>query len=423
MKRKIRMGMVGGGQGSFIGAVHRIAANLDGQIELVCGCFSSRPENSLATGQSLFLPDNRIYASYQEMIEKEAALPEGERMDFVSIVTPNHVHFGPAMMALEHGFHVVLDKPMTYTLDEAKQLRDKVKETGKLFMLTHTYTAYPMVKEARERVRRGDLGKIRRIYVEYPQGWLYNDCADVNKQAAWRVDPGRSGKAGCMGDIGTHAFNLAEYITGLKAVELCGELNTFVPDRLLDDDGAALIRYEGGAKGVLTASQIAVGVENGLNIRVYGEKGGLEWRQEEPNTMVMRWPDRPAEIVRTSNGYMSGIAAHNSRTPGGHPEGYIEAFANLYWNFALAFLFSVAVSVQTFAVLQPLFSCGFSPRCLYASRMNGAKSVSEELNTVVPLLSTAPGLIVTMLPDSTTALQTDGALALSVACKFTFCFR
>ena len=336
MKRKIRMGMVGGGQGSFIGAVHRIAANLDGQIELVCGCFSSRPENSLAPGQSLFLPDNRIYASYQEMIEKEAALPEGERMDFVSIVTPNHVHFGPAMMALEHGFHVVLDKPMTYTLDEAKQLRDKVKETGKLFMLTHTYTAYPMVKEARERVRRGDLGKIRRIYVEYPQGWLYNDCADVNKQAAWRVDPNRSGKAGCMGDIGTHAFNLAEYITGLKAVELCGELNTFVPDRLLDDDGAALIRYEGGAKGVLTASQIAVGVENGLNIRVYGEKGGLEWRQEEPNTMVMRWPDRPAEIVRTSNGYMSGIAAHNSRTPGGHPEGYIEAFANLYRNFALA---------------------------------------------------------------------------------------
>ena len=209
MKRKIRMGMVGGGQGSFIGAVHRIAANLDGQIELVCGCFSSRPEYSLATGHSLFLPDNRIYASYQEMIEKEATLPEGERMDFVSIVTPNHVHFGPAMMALEHGFHVVLDKPMTYTLDEAKQLRDKVKETGKLFMLTHTYTAYPMVKEARERVRRGDLGKIRRIYGEYPQGWLYNDCADVNKQAAWRVDPNRSGKAGCMGDIGTHAFNLA----------------------------------------------------------------------------------------------------------------------------------------------------------------------------------------------------------------------
>ena len=336
MERKIRMGMVGGGPGSFIGAVHRIAANLDGQIELVCGCFSARPEKSLETGRSLFLPDDRIYASYQEMIEKESLLPEGERMDFVAITTPNHVHFGPAMMALEHGFHVVLDKPMTYTLEEALRLRDKVRETGLLFMLTHTYTAYPMVKEARERVRRGDFGKIRRVYVEYPQGWLYDDCAATNKQAAWRVDPTRSGKAGCMGDIGTHAFNLAEYITGLKTVELCGELNTFVPGRLLDDDGAALLRYEGGAHGTLTASQVAVGVENGLNIRVYGEKGGLEWRQEEPNTMLVRWPDRPAEIVRVSNGYMSGIAAFNSRTPAGHPEGYIEAFANLYRNFALA---------------------------------------------------------------------------------------
>ena len=336
MERKIRMGMVGGGPGSFIGAVHRIAANLDGQIELVCGCFSARPEKSLETGRSLFLPDDRIYASYQEMIEKESLLPEGERMDFVAITTPNHVHFGPAMMALEHGFHVVLDKPMTYTLEEALRLRDKVRETGLLFMLTHTYTAYPMVKEARERVRRGDFGKIRRVYVEYPQGWLYDDCAATNKQAAWRVDPARSGKAGCMGDIGTHAFNLAEYITGLRTVELCGEVNTFVPGRLLDDDGAALLRYEGGARGTLTASQVAVGVENGLNIRVYGEKGGLEWRQEEPNTMLVRWPDRPAEIVRVSNGYMSGIAAFNSRTPAGHPEGYIEAFANLYRNFALA---------------------------------------------------------------------------------------
>ena len=284
----------------------------------------------------MYLPKERVYTSYKEMIEKEAALPEGERMDFVSIVTPNHVHFAPAMMALEYGFNVVLDKPMTFTLDEAKRLRNKVKESGKLFMLTHTYTAYPMVKEARERVRKGELGKIRRIYVEYPQGWLFQDCGDANKQASWRVDPKCSGKAGCMGDIGTHAFNLAEYITGLKAVELCGELNTFVEGRLLDDDGAALIRYEGGAKGVLSASQIAVGVENGLNIRVYGEKGGLEWHQEEPNTMIMRWPDRPAEIIRTSNGYMSGIAAHNSRTPGGHPEGYIEAFANLYRNFATA---------------------------------------------------------------------------------------
>lgn len=334
MKRKLRMGMVGGGEGSFIGAVHRIAARLDGQIELVCGCFSSHPENSLATGRSLFLPDERIYTSYQEMMEKEAALPEDRRMDFVSIVTPNHVHFEPAMEALAHGFHVVLDKPVTYTLDEAKRLREKVRETGKLFLLTHTYTGYPMVKEGRLRILRGDLGKIRRIYVEYPQGWLYEDCSDSNKQAAWRVDPKRSGKAGGMGDIGTHAFNLAEYMTGLKATEMCAELNTFVPGRLLDDDGVAMIRYEGGARGVLMASQIAIGNENNLSIRIYGEKGGLEWRQEEPNTMILRWPDRPAEILRTSNGYMSAIAAHNTRTPGGHPEGYLEAFANLYRNFA-----------------------------------------------------------------------------------------
>ena len=328
--------MIGGGPGSFIGAVHRIAANLDGQIELVCGCFSSKPEKSRATGESLFLPPERVYASWEEMLEKEALLPEGERMDFVSIVTPNHVHFAPAMMALDKGFHVALDKPMTFSLEEAKQLAAKVKETGKLFLLTHTYTGYPMVKEARHRVLNGDLGKVRRIYVEYPQGWLYNDCAATNKQAAWRVDPNRSGKAGCMGDIGAHAFNLAEYITGLKATEICGELQTFVPDRLLDDDGAALIRYEGGARGVLMASQIAVGCENSLKIRVFGEKGGLEWRQEEPNTLILRWPDRPAEIVRTNNGYVSGISAYNSRVPAGHPEGYLEAFANLYRNFATA---------------------------------------------------------------------------------------
>ena len=292
MKRKIRMGMVGGGPGSFIGAVHRMAANLDGQIELVCGCFSSSPAKSLETGRSLYLPEDRIYGSYQEMMEREAVLPEGERMDFVSIVTPNDMHFAPALLALEKGFDVAMDKPMTYTLDEAKQLRDKVKESGRLLLLTHTYTGYPMVKEARERVRRGDLGKIRLVYVEYPQGWLYNDCSATNKQAAWRVDPKRSGKAGCMGDIGTHAFNLAEYITGLRTEALCGELHTFVPDRLLDDDGAALLRYEGGARGVLMASQVAVGQENSLRIRVYGEKGGLEWHQEEPNTLLMRWPDR-----------------------------------------------------------------------------------------------------------------------------------
>lgn len=336
MKRKIRMGMVGGGPGSFIGAVHRMAANLDGQIELVCGCFSSSPAKSLETGRALYLPEHRIYATYQEMMEREAALPEEERMDFVSIVTPNDMHFGPAMLALEKGFDVAMDKPMTYTLDEAKQLRDKVKESGRLLLLTHTYTGYPMVKEARERVRRGDLGKIRLIYVEYPQGWLYTDCSATNKQAAWRVDPKRSGKAGCMGDIGTHAFNLAEYISGLRTEALCGELHTFVPDRLLDDDGAALLRYEGGARGVLMASQVAVAQENSLSIRIYGEKGGLEWRQEEPNTLLMRWPDRQPEVIRTGGNGLSPWATANTRTPAGHPEGYLEAFANLYRHFAAA---------------------------------------------------------------------------------------
>ncbi|MBK5720663.1 Gfo/Idh/MocA family oxidoreductase [Dysgonomonas sp. Marseille-P4677] len=334
MKRKIRMGMIGGGYDSFIGAVHRIAANLDGQIELVCGCFSSSPENSKNSGRNLYLPDNRIYTTYQEMIEVEAKLPESERMDFVSIVTPNHLHFEPALLALENGFHVVLDKPMTFTLDEAHKLEEKVKETGLLFALTHTYTGYPMIKEARERVLRGDLGKIRRVYVQYSQGWLADDVADSNKQASWRVDPKRSGKAGCMGDIGTHAFNLAEYITGLEVAELSAELNTFVPNRLLDDDGVVLIRYKDGARGMLSATQIAVGEENNLKIQVYGEKGGLEWCQEDPNTMIMKWGDKPKEIIRTSNGYMSPVAQYHSRTPGGHPEGYIEAFANIYRNFA-----------------------------------------------------------------------------------------
>lgn len=339
MKKKIRMGMLGGGPGSFIGPVHRMAANLDGLIELVCGCFSSNPEKSAQTGKELCLPENRIYTSYQEMIEKEAQLPEGERMDFISIVTPNHVHYAPAAMAMEAGFHVALDKPITFSLDEAKSLAEISARTGKRLLLTHTYSGYPLVKEARFRVKRGDLGKIRRVYVEYPQGWLSTDCAAVNKQAAWRVDPARSGKAGCMGDIGTHAFHLANYITGLKPVELCAELNSFVPDRLLDDDGTVFIRYEGGARCLLSASQVCAGVENGLYIRIYGEKGGLEWRQDSPNTMIFRPAEGAAEMIRTSTpGIESPAAQHNSRVPGGHPEGFIEAFANLYRNFALTLI-------------------------------------------------------------------------------------
>lgn len=336
MNRRLRMGMIGGGNGAFIGAIHRVAALMDNQIELVCGCFSSNPENSLASGKSYFLPENRIYKTYQEMIAQEAKLSESERMDFVCIVTPNHVHFDPAMMALDNGFHVVLDKPITFTLDEALQLQKKLDETGLVLALTHTYSGYPAVKHARQMVANGELGKIRKVLVEYPQGWLSNKVEDAgNVQAAWRTDPKRSGKAGCMGDIGTHAHHLAEYITGLKTTEICAELNTFVPGRLLDDDGAVLLRFDNGARGVLVASQICAGEENALKIRVYGEKGGIEWAQMDPNTLWVKWVNRPTEMIRTGTGPHYPIAMHNTRTPGGHPEGYLEAFANIYRNFAL----------------------------------------------------------------------------------------
>ena len=336
MNRKLRMGMVGGGSDAFIGAIHRLAAFMDNQIELVCGCFSVNPEISASSGKSYFLPEDRVYKSYIEMFEHESKLPEGDRMDFVTIVTPNFAHFEPAMMALENGFNVVIDKPITFTLDEAKLLKAKIQQTGLTLALTHTYSGYPAVKEARERVSRGDFGKIRKVFVEYPQGWLSSKLEDSgNAQASWRTDPKRSGKAGCMGDIGTHAHHLAEYVTGLKTVEICAELNIFVPGRLLDDDGAAFLRFDNGAKGVLVATQIAAGEENNIRLRVYGDKGGLEWHQHEPNTLFVKWSDRPAEIVRVGNGYMSAIAAHNTRTPGGHPEGYLEAFANIYRNFSL----------------------------------------------------------------------------------------
>jgi predicted dehydrogenase len=335
MNRKLRMGMIGGGLNAFIGAIHRVAAIMDGQIELVCGCFSSHPEVSFSSGKSLFLPRNRVYMSYREMMEKESSLPENERMDFVSIVTPNNVHFEPAMLALDYGFHVVVDKPFTFTLEEALLLDKKVKETGLVLALTHTYSGYPAVKQARQMVAAGLLGKIRKIYVEYPQGWLSRKVEDAgNIQASWRTDPKRSGKAGCMGDIGTHAHHLAEYVTGLKTTEICAELNTYVPGRLLDDDGAALLRFDNGATGVLMASQIAAGEENNIKIRVYGEKGGLEWQQHEPNTLIVKWLEKPTEILRTGTGFMDSAAVANTRTPGGHPEGYLEAFANIYRNFA-----------------------------------------------------------------------------------------
>jgi predicted dehydrogenase len=335
INRKLRMGMVGGGSDAFIGAIHRLAAFMDGQIELVCGCFSINPEISISSGKSYYLPENRIYKTYQEMFENEVKLPEGDRMDFVTIVTPNFAHFGPAMMALDNGFNVVIDKPITFTLDEALQLQKKLEETGSLLALTHTYSGYPAVKQAKQMVAEGLFGKIRKVFVEYPQGWLSAKVEDAgNAQASWRTDPKRSGKAGAMGDIGTHAHHLAEYITGLKTTELCAELNVFVPGRLLDDDGAVLLRFDSGARGVLVATQIAAGEENALKIRVYGEKGGLEWSQMEPNSLIVKWTNKPMEIYRTGTGFVGSASAANTRTPGGHPEGYLEAFANIYRNFS-----------------------------------------------------------------------------------------
>ena len=339
MNRKLRMGMIGGGKDAFIGAVHRIAANIDGLIELSCGALSANPDKALESGKLLFLPEDRIYKSYEEMITKESKLPADKRMDFVSIVTPNHVHFGPAMMALDNGFNVVIEKPITFTLDEAKQLKKKVEETGLILCLTHTYSGYPMVKQAKQMVKDGVLGKIRKVWVEYPQGWLSKlSEREGNAQAAWRTDPKKSGKSGCMGDIGTHAAHLAEYITGLKITKLCADLNIMVDGRALDDDGNVLLKFENGAAGVLMASQVAAGEENALKIRVYGEKGGVEWAQHEPNTLLVKWLDQPTQILRAGGNYgdrLSSYATHNCRTPGGHPEGYLEAFGNIYRNFAL----------------------------------------------------------------------------------------
>lgn len=328
--------MVGGGKGAFIGAVHRIAARMDGLYEIVCGAFSSNAATSKETGAELGLDATRVYATYQEMFEKEALLPAAERMQVVSIVTPNHLHFEPAKLAMENGFDVILDKPIAFDLAEAVALQQIIQQTGRLFCLTHTYTGYPMVKEARQQVASGKLGHIRKVLVEYPQGWLSTFLEDSGqKQAAWRTDPARSGMGGCMGDIGTHAFNLAEYITGLRVTKVCAAINTVVTGRLLDDDGAVLLGFANGATGVLMATQVAAGEENNVRIRVYGEKGGLEWQQEDANTLQIKWLDQPKQIYRTGTGYLSSYATHNSRTPAGHPEGYLEAFANLYRNFAL----------------------------------------------------------------------------------------
>jgi predicted dehydrogenase len=323
--------MVGGGPGAFIGAVHRHAAALDGEIELVAGAFSSSAERSREQGRALFLDRDRVYGSYSEMVEAELAIDPSERIDFVSIVTPNHNHFEIAKAFISAGFHVVCDKPMTTTQEDAEALVSLVREKGVVFALTHNYTGYPMVKEARHVVRVGRLGEIRKIVVEYPQGWLATLVEGTgNRQAAWRTDPSKAGVSSSMGDIGSHAHNLAHYITGLEIESMCADLTSFVPGRELDDDGNVLLRYRGGARGILYASQVSVGEENNLAIRIYGTKAGLEWHQEDPNDLYLKYADRPGERLRRGNGYLGDAAKHYTRLPSGHPESFIEAFANIY---------------------------------------------------------------------------------------------
>lgn len=335
MSRKIRMGMIGGGEGAFIGSVHRMAAALDGQIELVAGAFSSDPEKSRITGQKLHLDPLRVYPTYEALINTEKNLPPDRRIDLVSIVTPNHLHFAPSKMALEAGFHVICDKPLTFNLEEAYALREVASNTKGIFALTHNYTGYPMVKQARQMIKNGELGTIRKVVAEYPQGWLSRfEEGGNNKQAAWRTDPSKSGIAGAIGDIGTHAENLAEYVTGLKIKSLCADISIMVEGRKLDDDGNILLRFDNGARGILYASQISAGEENNLKIRVYGTIGSIEWSQMEPNSLITRWLDRPVQVYRSGSHGLYPEALAHTRIPAGHPEGYLEAFANIYRNVA-----------------------------------------------------------------------------------------
>ncbi len=332
MKRKLKMGMVGGGRGAFIGQVHRMAANLDGKIELVAGAFSSDPEKSKLSGEDFFLDPARVYGSYQEMAEKEAALPEGERVDFVSIVVQNNLHFDVSKTFLEAGIHVVCDKPMTLSLDEAYELRKVVESSGQIFALTHNYTGYPMVKEARRMVRDGELGRLLKIVAEYPQGYAVGDVEGdgQGKISNWRSDPKTAGISNCMSDIGTHAHNLVRYICGVEVEEMCSDLTAFIPGRELDDDGNNLVRYSGGAKGIIHASQVSNGDENELNIRAYGTKASIEWHQEDPNELIVKYANAPRKVYRRGNDYLGADAQKYSRTPFAHPEGFIEAFANIY---------------------------------------------------------------------------------------------
>lgn len=333
MPRKLRMGMIGGGAGAFIGAVHRMAAAMDGKIDFVCGALSSTANKSIESGKALGLPENRIYGTYQEMLQKEAALPADERMDFVSIVTPTGSHYKILCNVLDAGWNVVCDKPMTVSLEEAMDIKKKVEAKNVLFCLTHNYTGYPMVKQAKEMAASGQIGRIRRVVVEFPQGWLGAvPNPREHKQAGWRMDAS-SGVSFTMADIGSHCANLAEYISGLNIEKVCADLECWIASPL-DDDGSVLLRFSGGAKGVLWASSVLAGEENNLKIRVYGEKGSLHWVQQEPNTLLVTWNDKASEIIRTGTPSASPYAMSVTRLPAGHPEGFIEAFANIYSNFA-----------------------------------------------------------------------------------------
>ena len=337
MFKRLKYGMIGGGEGSFIGPVHRMAAEMDGMAVLACGAFNSDPERSVQSGLHLGLPKNRIYPDYVTMIREENNLPPEERMDFVSIVTPNYLHYEPAKLALENGFHVICDKPLTTTYEDAVALGRLVKEKGLLFGLTHTYTGYPMVKKARQLVRSGSLGKIHKVMVTYLQGWLTSyPEGRGQKQAVWRTNPAYTGKTSTMGDIGTHAENLISYVTGLKIREISAQMNTLIKPRKMDDDGSVILRYEQNVSGAILVSQVATGEENNVTLRIYGDKGGLEWNQEEPNSLIIRWKDKPMEIYRTGSDITEQNAAN--RLPSGHPEGFIEAFANVYKNFEQAVL-------------------------------------------------------------------------------------
>lgn len=335
MKRTLRLAMVGGGEGAFIGAIHRAAAALDGNWRLVAGVFSGDPERNRRSGEMLGIVPSRTYASLEALLTAELALPIEERVDAVSIVTPNHLHAPMAIAALNAGFHVFCEKPMALNMEEAKAIAQAVARSGRHFGLAFTYSGYPLVEEARARVARGDFGKVRLVQVEYSQGWLSQPIdREGNKQAEWRTDPGRAGLGGCLGDIGTHAFHLAEHVSGLQVQELCADLAIHVPGRQLDDDVSVLLRLDHGARGVLKATQVAAGDENGLRLRIHGERGGMEWSQMEPNSLVLRWLDRPTETIRSGGPGLAASTLQRLRTPAGHPEGYIEAFANLYRAFA-----------------------------------------------------------------------------------------